>query len=159
MVETLILNPIAPAILIGAGIALIALEAVVLSFVVVWFGIASILIGCLSYFILFNDGIWQLAVISVIALLLLLVLRTSAMTNFLKPKDEEYHDNFFDEKGIGVIKNGKVYYKATYWDIEYSIENEITENEKVEVLSIKGSTAIIKKIDNQESILKKTDSE
>lgn len=158
MVETLILNPIAPAILIGTGIALIAIEALIFSFAIVWFGIASILIGCLSYFILFNDGIWQLAAISIIALLLLLVLRTSAMTNFLKPKNEEYHDNFFDEKGIGVIKNGKVYYKATYWDIEYSIENQINENEKVEVLSIKGSTAIIKKIDKQD-IIKKTDSE
>lgn len=102
----------------------------------------------------------SIGTISVLALLLLLALRyKKAMINFLKPKDEEYHDNFFDEKGIGIIRNGKVYYKATYWDIEYSMEHEIIENEKVEVLSIKGSTAIIKKIDNQEFILKKKDSE
>lgn len=157
--ETLILNPIAPSYLIGAGIALIALEAVVFSFVVIWFGIASVLVGFLSYFILFNNGIWQIAVISIVALLLLFVLRTKAMANFLKPKDEEYHDNFFDEKGIGIIKNGKVYYKATYWDIEYSMEHEITENERVEVLSIKGSTAIIKKLDSHDSINSKKDSE
>lgn len=143
MVETLILNSIAPAILIGAGIALIALEAVVLSFVVIWFGLGSIIIGAISYVIVFNDGIWQLASIAFIAMILLLVLRTKAIKRFLKPKDEEYKDNTYNEKGIGVIKEGKVYYKATYWDVDPRLMEKLEENQKVEVLSVKGSIATI----------------
>lgn len=143
MVQTLILNPIAPAILIGAGIALIAIEALVFSFAIVWFGIGSIIIGAISYVIVFNDGIWQLASIALIAMILLLVLRTKAIKRFLKPKDEEYKDNAYNEKGIGVIKEGKVYYKATYWDVDPRLIEKLEENQKVEVLSVKGSIATI----------------
>lgn len=143
MVETLILNPIAPAILIGAGIALIALESVIVSFVVIWFGIASLIVGCLSYVVLFTDGFWQLSIISIIAILLLFLLRTKAMSYLLKAKDEDYNDNTYNEKGIGVIKEGKVYYKATYWDVDPRLVEKLEENQKVEVLSVKGSTATI----------------
>ena len=53
---------------------------------------------------------------------------------------------FFDEKGIGEIKNSKVFYKATYWDIDSKIdEKEFVEGEKVVVLKTHKNQATIEK--------------
>lgn len=133
-----------PLILISIGIVLIALEVLTFSFILFWFGISSFLVGVLSYFINFTDGLYQIAAICVISILLLFTLRSKVMETFMKAKGKEYNDDFLNQAGTGVIKEGKVYFKATYWNIDSS-ENFI-ENEKVNVLSTKGSEAKISKI-------------
>ena len=117
MQTQIILSVIDPYILLAIGVALITFEAVIVSFVLVWFGVGFVLTALISYIYIFGDGIWQIATASLISLILLLLLRKKVLESFLKSK-KDISDNFLDEKGIGEIKNSKVFYKATYWDID-----------------------------------------
>lgn len=139
------LSVIDPYILLGIGIVLIALEAVITSFILIWFGIGFMLTALISYFYGFDDGIWQLAIASFISLLLLAILRKKIFKNFLNP-EKEINDNFLNEKGFGVIKNKKVFFKGTYWEIDGSIDESLfIEGEKVVVSKTYKNFAIISK--------------
>ena len=48
----------------------IALETFIGSFVVIWFGLGFIITAGISYFYEFSDGIWEIATVSIISLLL-----------------------------------------------------------------------------------------
>lgn len=145
MQTQIILSVIDPYILLAIGVALIALEAVIASFVLIWFGIGFVLTALLSYFLAFNDGIWQIATASIISLILLLMLRKKALESFLKSK-KDISDNFLNEKGIGEIRDSKVFYKATYWDIDSKLdEKEFVDGEKVVVLKTHKNKASIEK--------------
>lgn len=145
--ESQALSLISPIILIAIGIGLIALEAITFLFVLFWFGVASILVGVLSYIIKFPDGFWQLSVIAIIAMVLLLTLRNKALKVFLKPKSKENNDNFLNEKGVGVIQGDRVYYKATTWNIDSDNGVSFKDKEKVMICRIEKGIAYIKKID------------
>ena len=129
-----VLSIISPTILIVIELFLIVIEVMSFSFISFWFGFSSILIGIATNFIDFNDGLWQIASICILALVLLFSLRTKLMEKFLKSKDQEINDTFLNEKGEGIIKNRKVEYKSTYWDID-SKDTDFKEGEKVIVLS------------------------
>lgn len=145
MPTQIILSVIDPYILLAIGVALIAFEALIASFVLIWFGLGFVLIALISYMYIFSDGIWQIAVASIFSLILLLLFRKKALESFLKSK-KDISDNFLDEKGIGEIKNSKVFYKATYWDIDSTIdEKEFVEGEKVIVLKTHKNHATIEK--------------
>ena len=141
-----ILSTIAPLILIGAGIILIAIEALIYSFIFIWFGISLIIIGIVSFYYMFDNGIWQLASASLIAIMLLLTLRTTLMSKFLKSKDNAPKEDFLNAAGKGMIQNGKVYYKATYWDIDSDLNETFQEDEQIEVVSASKGVAKIKKL-------------
>jgi membrane protein implicated in regulation of membrane protease activity len=145
MPTQIILSVIDPYILLAIGVALIAFEAVIVSFVLVWFGVGFVLTAFISYVYVFDDGIWQIATASIISLILLLLLRKKVLESFLKSK-KDISDDFLNEKGIGKIKNSKVLYKATYWDIDSKIdEKEFVEGEKVVVLKTHKNQATIEK--------------
>lgn len=130
--ETLIVfNVINPYILLGIGVILLGLEAVISSFILIWFGIGFIITAAISYFYPYSDGIWQLATASIISLVLLILLRKRVLESFLDSQ-KEITDNFLNEKGKGVIKNSKVFYKGTYWEIESDLDDsDFIEGEKV----------------------------
>ena len=145
MLMPIILSVIDPYILLAIGIALIAFEAIIASFILIWFGVGFVITAAISYIYVFSDGIWQIAIASIISLLLLMLLRKRVLESFLESK-RNISDNFFDEKGIGEIKNSKVFYKATYWDIDSKIdEKEFIEGEKVVVLKTHKNSATIEK--------------
>lgn len=145
MPTQIILSVIDPYILLAIGVALIAFEALIASFVLIWFGFGFILTALISYIYIFSDGLWQIAIASIFSLILLLLFRKKALESFLKSR-KDISDNFLDEKGIGEIKNSKVFYKATYWDIDSSIdEKEFVEGEKVVVLKTFKNQATIEK--------------
>ncbi|MDD2896544.1 MAG: nodulation efficiency protein D [Aliarcobacter sp.] len=145
MPTQIILSVIDPYILLAIGVALIAFEAVIASFVLIWFGLGFILTALISYVYIYSDGLWQIATASILSLILLLLFRKKALESFLKSK-RDISDNFLDEKGIGEIKNSKVLYKATYWDIDSAIdEKEFVEGEKVVVLKTFKNKATIEK--------------
>lgn len=140
-----ILSIFDPYILLAIGVALVAFEAIIASFILVWFGIGFIITAGISYVYSFSDGIWQLASASIISLILLFLFRKKFLESFLKSK-RNISDNFFDEKGIGEIKNSKVLYKATYWDIDSKLdEKEFVEGEKVIVFKTHSNHATIEK--------------
>ena len=133
--------------LFAIGVVLITLEVFIYSFVVIWFGIGFVLVALLSLVYTIDDLIWQMALISIISLLFLVLFRKKLLIRFSKSQ-KEMSDNFFDEKGFGEIKNGKVYYKATYWEFDPSIdEKDFQDGEKVMVLKTKNNYASIKKIE------------
>ena len=145
MLTPIILSVIDPYILLAIGVALIAFEAIIASFILIWFGVGFVITAAISYIYVFSDGIWQIAVASIISLILLLLLRKKVLESFLESK-RNISDNFFDEKGIGEIKNSKVFYKATYWDIDSKLdEKEFNEGEKVVVLKTHKNSATIEK--------------
>lgn len=134
-----------PYILLAIGIILVAIEAFMVSFIVIWFGIGFIIVALISLFVTFSNGIWQLAIASLISVILLFLLRKKSLDKFLKSQ-VEVSDNFFDEEGIGEIKNSKVFYKGTYWEIDSDVdEKEFKEGEKVIVLKVSNNQAQIKK--------------
>ena len=140
-----ILDVIDPFILLAIGIALIAFEAVIASFILIWFGVGFVVVAIISSLYMFSDGIWQIAAASIISLLLLFLLRKKVLEKFLNSR-KDISDDFLNEKGIGEIRNSKVFYKATYWDIDSNIdEKEFVEGEKVVVLKTHKNTAIIEK--------------
>jgi membrane protein implicated in regulation of membrane protease activity len=140
-----ILDVFDPYILLAIGVALIAFEAIVASFILIWFGLGFVITAVISYVYIFSDGIWQIAIASIISLLLLFLLRKKVLETFFKSR-KDISDNFLNEKGIGEIKNSKVFYKATYWDIDSKIpEKEFLEGEKVVVLKTHKNTATIEK--------------
>ena len=140
-----ILDVIDPFILLAIGIALIAFEALIASFILIWFGVGFVVIAIVSSVYMFSDGIWQIAAASIISLLLLFLLRKKVLEKFLNSR-KNISDDFLNEKGIGEIRNSKVFYKATNWDIDSNIdEKEFVEGEKVVVLKTHKNTAIIEK--------------
>ncbi|MFT5660031.1 MAG: hypothetical protein ACI9TV_000665 [Sulfurimonas sp.] len=143
--ENLTLSLISPAYLSAIGIILITLEMLTFSFVLFWFGIGFLLVAGLSLFNVFPDALWQLGSIGLIAMLMLFFLRSRALEVFLKSKKEN-NDNFLNEAGVGVIKHGKVDYKATYWEISYEGKETFAEDEKVTVLKTEKGVAFIEKI-------------
>lgn len=144
--QTLILDPFSPWALIGSGIVLVALEIMITSFVVIWFGFGFIITGLLTYIITFEDGMWQLALSSIIAATMLLMFRTIMIDKYLNYK-ETINEDFLNSSGVGIISNGKVKFKATYWDIEKEDETELTEGMRVDVISTSNGIAKIKKRD------------
>jgi membrane protein implicated in regulation of membrane protease activity len=141
----IIISVIDPYILLGIGIVLIAFEAILASFILIWFGIGFVVTAGISCIYPFSDGIWQIATASIISLFLIFLLRKKVLEAFLESK-RNISDNFFDEKGIGEIKNSKVLYKATYWDIDSKLdEKEFVEGEKVIVLKTHKNRATIEK--------------
>ncbi|RXJ70114.1 nodulation efficiency protein D [Halarcobacter ebronensis] len=143
--QIMLLDVINPYVLFGMGIVLIALEAFIVSFILIWFGIGFLIAAIISYFYDYGDGIWQLGTVAIISLLLITILRKRAIEKFLKSEDE-INDNYLDEKGVGEIKNSKVFYKGTYWEVEFADEEfELEDNQKVEVLKTYKNSALIQK--------------
>ncbi len=108
---------ITPEILLGIGVALIALEIFMFSFYLMWLGLGFILIGSVSYFYHFNGGLIQIALSSILGVALLILFKDKFKQYIFKdtPKSK---DEFLDEAGEGVIKEGKVFYKGTFWEVE-----------------------------------------
>jgi len=143
--QTMLLEVFNPYILLGIGVVLIGLEALIASFVIIWFGLGFILTAFISMGYDFSDGVWQLACVSIISIVLIFALRKKALEKFLKP-EEEITDNFLSEGGIGEIKNGKVFFKGTYWEIDSDIdEKQFEDGEKIEVIETSRNSAKIRK--------------
>ena len=143
--QTMFLEVINPYVLFGIGVVLIALESVIISFILIWFGLGFIITAFISFVYPFSDGVWQLGVVSIVSLLFIVLLRKKALAKFLDSK-EKITDNFLEKGGIGEIKNSKVFFKGTYWEIDPESEDfVIEEKQKVVVLKTHRNSAIIKK--------------
>jgi hypothetical protein len=134
-----ILPPIETTYLLAAGIALVAIEIVTASFVLFWFGVGFLAVAGMSYFYDFQDGMVQLAWAFSIGVVLMYLLRSRFVTLVMASK-EEFADAFEGE-GEGVVQNGKVFFKGTYWD--GNIEG-LSEGDKVTVLKIDHGKVVLK---------------
>ncbi len=135
------MNTITPEILLGIGIALITLEIFMFSFYLMWLGFGFLFIGIISYFYHFNSGLIQIALSSVLGVALLIIFKDKFKKYIFKntPKSK---DEFLDEAGEGVVKEGKVFYKGTFWEVE---DDSLLpqEGEKVKIKKVVANKVII----------------
>lgn len=132
---------VSPLVLFAIGIIFIVLESLFFSFVLLWVGIACFIVSGISFVYVDIDLKWQISLISILSLILLLLLRTKSSKLFLKSKEIEHQDNFLNQSGYGVIKDSKVYFKATYWEIDPSDSNEYKNGQKVFIKKTKKNIA------------------
>ena len=100
-------------LMLAAGVALIALEFMLGSFFVLFFGLGFLAVGVLGFFI---DIAWeyQILFIATTSLVLLFALRKPLKAKF-NSHENEVKDDFLNESGDGEIRKGMVYYKSTLW--------------------------------------------
>jgi membrane protein implicated in regulation of membrane protease activity len=152
---TVNIQPFTPIVLLSIGILLIAIEAIITSFVVIWIGLALIIVSGITLIYSFNDGYYQIASVAIMSIILLLLLRTKLKDKFMNSKEGEIEDNFLKTGGKGRIKNNQVYFKGTYWKYDSKSRDTYNEDEEVKVIQTKNSTAFIKKIHGEEEYDKK----
>jgi hypothetical protein len=135
----MILPPIESSYLLAAGIALVAAEIVTASFVLFWFGIGFLVVAAVSYMYAFEEGMVQLAWAFSIGAALMYLLRAKFVQYVMASKEE--HIDSFEGEGEGVVENGKVFFRGTYWDADVSNYNE---GDRVRVVKIDHGKVILK---------------
>ncbi len=124
-------------LLIAIGVALIVLEMVLVSFYLIWLGIALVIVGVLSLFYNFDSGYSQLALGAVLAVVLLLLFKDRARRILFK-NSPEHDDLFLKEGGEGVVKEGRILYKGTFWD-PYPSDLVLPEGQRVKIKRVRGT--------------------
>lgn len=129
--------------LISIGVVLVALEVFLYSFIAIWFGFGFVFIGFISIFYSFPNLYAQLGAVSVFSLLFLLFFRKLFLKRFSKSQ-KEISDNFFNSSGIGEFKQGKVFYKGTFWELDPNFDStKLVENQKINVLKVEQNIAFV----------------
>lgn|GEM_PF-3378655 len=134
-------EPILSEILIGVGIFLITMEIFMPNFVIIWFGISSIVIGLVGFLFTFENGLHQIALISIIGLALLLFFREKIKTH-LNSKKSKVNDDFLKEEGFGIVSdNNMIAFRGTLW--HHNLNQELKKETKVKILSVKDNIVIL----------------
>ena len=126
-------------LMLAAGVALIALEFMLGSFFVLFFGLGFLAVGVLGFFI---DIAWeyQILLIATTSLVLLFALRKPLKAKF-NSHENEVKDDFLNESGDGEIREGMVYYKGTLWRYDGNLD----EGTKVRVQGTKGNKVVLQR--------------
>lgn len=139
------------------GVALIIAEVFTLGFVLFWFGIGAIaaaMVGLLGGGLLF-----QFLVFAIVSIALTAMSRT-IFANYLSHRDEDSVkmgvDSLPGQVGTvtsaskGALNEGAVkVYGSTWTAFPIDGESALTEGEKVEVVSVKGSSIYVRRIVNE----------
>ena len=128
--------------LLALGIALIGLEALIFSFVLLWIGIGFIVVSILSYAGLFESGYAQIAVAVSIGLVLVLALRKWSMNLINKSTDDR--EEKIHKGGIGIIDGGMIKMNGTYWQSDDDLSS-YKDGDRVEVIDIVDNKAKLAK--------------
>lgn len=113
--------------LISIGIILGILELMIGNFFIIFFAISFFIVALINYIFPLNLE-FQIVLITLISVISLLLFR-----KFFKHKNIESNDDFLCEGGRGIVKNGMVYYKGTYW-----IFDEISSLKEGDIVEIEG---------------------
>ena len=129
---------ISPYIMIAIGALLCALEFMLFSFYLLFFGLAFIIIGAVNFGIAF-EWPYQILGVAALAIVLLALLKAPLKSKFMSRK-ESFNEEFLDEVGVGEIRENMVYFKGTLWKYDGNLAN----GEKVTVLGTKGDKVILR---------------
>ncbi|MGP1561325.1 MAG: NfeD family protein [Helicobacteraceae bacterium] len=140
---TPVLEPFSGLVLSAIGLAFLALEVFFASFYLLWFGFGFLAVAALSAGVAFGDGMYQIALATVLAVVLLLAF-AKRLRALLKKSEKEIRDDFLNETGKGVIKEGMVFYKGTLWRFEPPLP-DLKDGDEVTVLKAHKSIATIAK--------------
>lgn len=134
--------PISNMIIFGIGIFLIAFEIFIPNFVIIWFGVASLIVGTIGIVFEFQNSLHQFALISIIGLILLIVLKEKVKSYILKSSEKKVSDDFLKEGGIGIVEDeNTINFKGTIW--RHNLNKKLTKGSKVEILYIKDNIAYL----------------
>jgi len=136
------------------GVVLIVAEVFTLGFVLLWFGIGAIaaaFVGFLGF-----GFIWQFAAFAIVSIALTAMSRT-IFSNYLAHRDEDSVkmgvDSLPGQIGtVTIASNGALgegavkVYGSTWTAFPIDDKNELVEGEKVEVVSVKGSSIYVKRV-------------
>ncbi len=131
---------LSPLILITLGVIFLFIELITLTFFSIFIAIGFFVVGGVTFFMEFGI-LWQLFFVALISLVMTFLLKKPIKKHFNK-SDEIIKDNFLDESGVGVVKNGMIYYKGTFWRIDDI--GSFDEGDRVEVLGVDGNRLLIK---------------
>ncbi len=126
------------AYLLAAGIIMIGLEALVVSFFLLWLGVGFVIVAGLSYLGLFDSGIAQIAVSVSIGLVLVFVLRKWSMNMILKSEDNREQKPH--SGGVGVVDKGMIKLDGTFWQTDDDL-SAYEDGDRVEVIDIVNNRA------------------
>lgn len=114
------------------------------TFVLIWFGFGFLAVLICSIFYTFDLALVQVSLAFVFSVILLLIFRKKLLNYIRKSADKKIKDDFLNESGIGTFKEGKIYFKGTFWDYEPS-NLKLNSKEKVKVISAKNNIVKIEK--------------
>jgi len=141
--------PIIPAwVMLTIGMALLGIELLIGSFVVMFFGIAFILVGGAGFFIEWSSGEIQLLFAILLGGVLTFALRGLLMKGMDK-EDMPLETMLVGDLGEIVSHGGelRVMYKGTTWTFKSLDDHEPIAGEEVTVESLKNNVAYVKKVD------------
>lgn len=127
--------------LVAAGILFIGLEVFTFSFVLFFLGLGLIIVGGISYFYTFESAWVQLALASVLSLVLAYLLRDTLLKKISKPQTQEEQKTH--RSGIGVIQDGAVKFDGSFWQTDDDI-SELENGQKVEVVDVIENKVVLK---------------
>lgn len=128
-------------IFIIIGVILAIVELLVMDFTFIFFSAGFFITGLLSFGFHLDWDV-QILLSFVLSFVLLIALKRPLKSRFFKP-EEKHEDNFLDESGTGVIKNGMVYFKSTFWKSDEI--SDLNEGDRVEILGVKNGQIVVKK--------------
>lgn len=139
------------------GVVLIIAEVFTLGFVLLWFGIGAVAAAFVG-FLGFGFG-WQFAVFALVSIALTAMSRT-IFAKYLSHSEQDTLKMGIDSlpgqigtvtiASKGAMQEGAVkVYGSTWTAFPIDGETELVEGEKVEVVSIKGSSIYVRPVSNQ----------
>lgn len=143
------LLPMIPAwIMLTIGVALLGIELLIGLFVVMFFGIAFILVGGAGFFFEWSSGEIQLLATVLLGGVLTFALRGLLMKGTDK-EDMPLETMQTGDSGEVVHHGGelRVMYKGTTWTFKNLDETEVEVGDEVRVERLKNNVAYIKKLD------------
>ena len=128
------------------GVALIVLEVLLVPFfVLLWFGIAAIVVGLVHAVWPFPGGEYQLITIGIVGVVLLLVFRKRFMAGRPTRKDDM---ETFRPGGIGKLRQYEgewmVFYNGTWWKV-MNVQPDFKDGSPVRVVRIDHNLAEVEK--------------
>lgn len=140
----MILAPFSPLMLFSIAFALTGIEIMFGSFFIIWYALGFLIVAFVEYFFHFSDGLYQIITAFIIATFLLYILKDK-LIKFIKKSDGIVKDDFLNEEGFGIVKEGMIDFKGTLWN--YEPQNlQLQENQRVKVKSAKNNIAQIELI-------------
>lgn len=139
--------PIIPSwIMLAIGIVLLGIELLVGTFVILFFGLAAILVGGLGFFMEWSAGEYQVLFVFVLGGILTFILRPF-FTREMGKEDLPLETMEAGDTGTIVENAGelRLFYKGTTWAFKNSGETAINNGDEVVVEKLHNNVAIVKK--------------
>lgn len=145
MIET-----ISPSYLLAIGILLIGLEALTFSFVLFFVGIGFVVVSGISMFYEFDNGMIQIAVASVIALVSALSLRGYMLEKLSSPSEVKEKKTHIS--GVGFVEDGTIKFDGTYWKTLSDISS-YKDGDQVDIVEVVDNMVVLETSQSEESSL------